>query len=240
MVVDSIGATNPESNKFCDIKPLPDGSLVSISGKQLTAVPGSGPGIGAGVAYIEETDRTSGIRLDVSASSLTASVGDLVKLAGVVHTSADGEVYIAVASIEKTVTASRLKPIGMNNRNLGGADFGAQLGVWDWRNIKKPDGTYERKLLQIGGAANIGLFVKVWGKVTQIDPSGKYFYLNDGAKLDDGTKTGTISNYGVWVQASGVAYKEGDFLIMTAISSCYKHSDGKLRRALLPINIERL
>lgn len=37
------------------------------------------------------------------------------------------------------------------------------------------------------GLNNIGLLIKTWGKVTSVDETNKYFYIDDGSKLSDGS-----------------------------------------------------
>ncbi len=37
------------------------------------------------------------------------------------------------------------------------------------------------------GVNNIGLLIKTWGRVTYVDPAGKYFYINDGSNREDGS-----------------------------------------------------
>ena len=56
------------------------------------------------------------------------------------------------------------------------------------------------------GIYTIGLLIKTWGKVTYRDPNGKFFYIDDGSKLWDGTKDSSNHNVlGVRVSIDNLA-----------------------------------
>lgn len=68
------------------------------------------------------------------------------------------------------------------------------------------------------GANSVGLLGRIWGKVTAVGPG--YFYLDDGARLLDGSATDRVENVGVRV----VGYASydympavGDFLQVTGV-----------------------
>ncbi len=82
------------------------------------------------------------------------------------------------------------------------------------------------------GAINIGLLVRVFGKITQIDPSGQYFYIDDGSGIRDGTQTSGLENVGVRVRLDGRSYTPGRFVGLTGASSCFRSGDGKPRRLI--------
>jgi hypothetical protein len=237
LIVDEFGLTFFPLDKLADAKMMTDGELISVEGKRVTAVPGAG--IPANKVYVEEPDRSCGICVDLSACpGWAAEVGDKVSVRGGLLKTADGECYIQAFTFDSTASGSPLEPLLMNNRGTAGAAIGSQAGVWEWRWVRKPDGTYEYKFVESVGPNPIGLLVKVYGKVTQVDPSGSYFYIDDDARADDGTTTGDKHNYGIKVALDGRAYTEGQFLKITGVVSCYKHTDGKLRRLLRPITIE--
>lgn len=79
---------------------------------------------------------------------------------------------VAVALLTATAaTAEVPAPLAVNNSAVGGGALnqytpGVENGV---------------------GVNNIGLLMKTWGKVTYVDPAGKYFYINDGSNRDDGS-----------------------------------------------------
>jgi hypothetical protein len=76
---------------------------------------------------------------------------------------------------------------------------------------------------------NIGLYVRLIGKVTQIDPQGAYFYIDDGSGIKDNTKTGDVSNIGVRVARDGRQYTLGWTLEVNGISSCTKLENDLVR-----------
>lgn len=76
-------------------------------------------------------------------------------------------VLAAAASADLVI----IPPLAMNNATLGGGALneytpGVEGGV---------------------GLNNIGLLVRSWGVVTYSDTIEKFFYINDGANLDDGS-----------------------------------------------------
>jgi hypothetical protein len=117
----------------------------------------------------------------------------------------------------------------MTLKTLGGSPFGNQDGPWYQR---------DSVMIQEKGLNNIGLLVKVSGKVTQISSAGAYFYIDDGSGITDGTLTGSIANVGVRIPVDGRSYTAGRFLTITGISSCFSQPDGKIRKLVRPITIE--
>ncbi|MEN6372469.1 MAG: hypothetical protein ABFD64_10715 [Armatimonadota bacterium] len=179
----------------------PDTDIVSVGGQVVTAAYD-------GYFYIEAPDRSAGIRVDRPAHGLSA--GQTVNVAGKPLTNGDGERYIAAVAVGKTGLGS-VGPFGMSNKSVGGTDL-------------LSDG----KIVQCGvldgsGPNNIGRLIKVWGKITQKDPSGSYVYIDDGSGLLDGSYTGSAKNTGVRVAMDGNGYKEGDFLAITGVSSCFRN-----------------
>ena len=89
--------------------------------------------------------------------------------------------------------ADEVKPIAMNNRAIGGASLNA----------------YTPGVQNGAGANNIGILVKTWGKVTWVDTTNQFFYIDDGTALKDGSKhtdTGKdVDNVGVRVSYSNLA-----------------------------------
>lgn len=111
------------------------------------------------------------------------------------------------------VTADTIAPLSMSNRSLGGRDlnqytFGVVGGV---------------------GPNNIGLLVKTWGKVTYVDTTAQYFYIDDGSHLVDGTRRADNNQLilGVRVSYNDLAQGavpvtppyENDFAVVIGISS---------------------
>lgn len=83
--------------------------------------------------------------------------------------------FIVVAalliSLSCIINADEIAPLALTNKTIGGGRLNAYT-----------DGVY-----QGAGVNNIGLLIRTWGKVTYIDTTNKYFYINDGSNLADGT-----------------------------------------------------
>ena len=75
--------------------------------------------------------------------------------------------------------ADDVKPVAMSNKTIvcGGVS-----------------GTPTKGFENGKGVYTIGLLIKTWGKVTYRDPSGTFFYIDDGSKLWDGTKDSSNHN----------------------------------------------
>lgn len=194
-----------------DLKKSIDGTSVILKAMVSTGAFGDS-------LYIEDTNRSCGIRVDKPGHGLTPGI--LIDVAGSVKTSSDQERYIE-ATVLSTKGTGKIKSLGMNNRSLGGVDLLTggigQKGVKDGR-----------------GPNNIGLLVTVFGKVTQIDWSGSYFYIDDGSKLRDGSRY-YIGHYsydciGIRVAGEGRMYSTGQYVSVTGISTCAMTSSGLIRQ----------
>lgn len=146
-----------------DVKLLPDGTFVSTAGKIATTAASEF----SNFFYIEEADRSSGLRVAIPAQAVVGLVrGSKVDVLGTLATTADGERQIAGTVVVIGATQTPLEPLGMPNNRLGGGDLGSpplgQMGV---------TGGF--------GLNNIGLLVKSWGEVTS---AGAGFVT-----IDDGT-----------------------------------------------------
>ena len=129
---------------------LADDTPVTLAHKALYLIR---PGFG----YIEEPDRTSGIRLE---GNLSGNEGDLVVLEGTVRTTAAGEKYIQVAAMAG-IGAVSLKPVGCTGR-------GVRLGLVDgllvrtWGRVVS--GTVGPESFRItDGSDETGLEIKTYG-----------------------------------------------------------------------------
>ncbi|HPP74437.1 MAG TPA: carboxypeptidase regulatory-like domain-containing protein, partial [Armatimonadota bacterium] len=238
IIIDEFQSSSTEVAKISDLRQIPDGQSVIIRSRQITALPGCG--IPENTAYIEELDRSSGIRIDLSElNNWSAQTGDTVTITGFLATSQDGERFILATDMQQAAATDRIKPVIMTNKAAGGSTIGLQSGVWDGWFVENPDGTREYKSQEAAGLNPIGLLVKISGKVSQIDPNGAYFYIDDGARVDDGTYTGGDWNYGIRIALDGRNYTKGKFLTITGVVSCFRHTDGKLRRLIRPVLVEQ-
>lgn len=169
-----------------------------------------------GIGYIEETDRSSGIRIqgDIPAD---VDVDHLVTVLGRPRTNGDQERYMELISI--TEGDSRVvDPIVLTNRDIGGETFGLQTGVWEYRPGVG--------LAVASGLNNIGLLVTALGEVTDI--GSDYFYIHDGSGMDDGDEL--VKG----LRVSGVyGGSVGDYVMVTGASSCVVKS-GNIVRLLIP------
>ena len=200
---------------------VPDGQARSIRHGVVTA-------IFPGCFYIQDSDTPAGIKVMPSAD---VQRDNEVDVAGVLSGSS-AERFIDCSNGAIYVTSpgpGSPDPVGITGASLGGGPFGLQEGVWGAQMVSGPSG-FECELIPAVGLNNIGLLVRAWGKVTQIDPNGAHFYISDGSLcLGDGTKTGDIDNIGVRIACDGRSYTEGAFVLVTGISSCEQAGDHLIR-----------
>lgn len=152
--------------------------------------------------YIETDSRTMGLRVEKPGHGITA--GSIVNVAGKLVTNESGERCLAAGYAVRT-GATKIAPVAMTNRAIGGAALGQQEGVF---------GSY--------GLNNIGLLVRVWGRVKSLDTANRVLVIDDGSGVD--LKC-------VW--ANGIAVDpEWDYVTLTGVSSC-ERAGGRLSRLVL-------
>lgn len=196
--LDSWSYSVPPLVSIPSAKALPDGTSVSLRQQVVTA----GTNQFASVFYIEQPDKAAGIK--VNAAGKTANYGSLVNLTGTLTTSV-GERAINCSTVNTVPKAATVPdPLGILNRTVGGGSLneytpGVTGGV---------------------GALNTGLLIQVWGWVTYVDATARFFYVDDGCELQDG------SGYlGLWVSYSSLASgnevnpPEGVYVKVTGVSS---------------------
>ena len=171
------GGTAPTT--VSGVKTLGNGFPVDLPGDKI--VTAAWPTQGR--LYIEEADRSSGIKVESDAIPL---VGSLVAVAGTVGTTSDGERFIRAQTVTPGDPAEVPGALGMTNRQLGGGRFGLQVGMSDTG----------------AGTNTVGLLCRIWGKVLpkpgsttdceyqassepgdpNYDPYGRYYiYITDDA-----------------------------------------------------------
>lgn len=210
------GGSYTFGERISSIKAWPDGTFVMLTDKALYYRNGS-------VAYIEEADRSSGIRIQ---GTIPAD-NQLVSLTGTLRTGASGERYIEVTSLTPGAPAA-IEPVGMTNREIGGGAFGLQAGVRDWalRPVPGSDPVeFQRILGPAIGTNNIGMWVRAWGRVTAV--GADFYYIDDGSGIDDGDPA--VKGLRVSGICPGAV---GDYVSVTGISSCMM-KDGVLVRLLV-------
>ena len=205
-----------------DVKVASDGAVIKGGDAVVTAA-------FDGFFYIESDDRSSGIRVNKMAHGIAP--GTSADVMGKVGLTADGERCIIADTAASTGTET-IAPVFMSNRVIGGGSIGSQEAVSSWQWGMDDSGNPILTWQPATGLNNTGLLVRVFGRVTQGDPSGNYFYIDDGSVLLDGTKTGADDNIGLRIAADGRVYPNGQLVAITGISSCFKGEDGKLRRLL--------
>jgi hypothetical protein len=196
-------ATIPEA------KALANNQVRAIRGSVVTAT-------FSGSFYIQAPASGGPYGLKVSPAE-AVSVGQKVDVVGLM--SGQGmERYLNPSGNAVKVTDAgpiTIGPAALNNKAVGGANLNA----------------YTPGVVGGTGPNNIGLLVRVFGKVTQRDPSLQYFYIDDGCGLKDGTKTGTVDNVGIRIKTNPTNYASGSYVVVTGISS---PATG-LRRQVLPL-----
>ena len=193
-----------ETGSISALKNAATGTPVSLSGVVLSTASGEI----ANRLYVQNTDRSSGVMLYFSGSTPAGLAdGDFVDVTGSVGV-VSGEVAITSAAVTKRVDLANAKPrpLGMNQKTIGGGAFGNQVGVVNQYS-------YPREMAT--GANNIGLLVSASGKVRHVGTD--WFYLDDGSDLDDGT--GNTGIY-VYVGLSIVRPNINRVAVVTGISSC--------------------
>lgn len=195
IAAESTGLSIPEAKKLADL------SLVGLDPKTVTGVFGDH-------FYIEEADRSAGIRVQPFHMPAVLWVGAILEVAGTMQTTADGERVVNAAT--STLTgAGGTEPLMLINRIIGGTDWNYNAGT----------GAGQKGVLGGSGLNNIGLLITTLGRVTHADTD--YVYLDDGSALDDD------SGYlGVKVLATSLDIPtENSYVNVTGISSCSKEGD---------------
>ena len=207
----------PHAVKCLEARQLAENAWVSLAGKIVTANFVTSDGC----IYVQEPDRTSGIRVQTVDSSLSA--GDLVNLSGAVSTRVlsghPSERYLSGATVTRLSAGPTPSPLAITCRSVGGGSLGSLVpGV---RNGV--------------GLNNVGLLVRISGKVTFV--AGTYLYVDGGSMIEN--------LYGLWTQKVGVMIKcpsapsvvEGNNVIVTGIveGSVPNNADWSTNRAYIHI-----
>lgn len=156
-----------------DAKSLPDDTVVSIGGKALYLKK-------AAFGYIEETDRSSGIRIE---GTISANEGDLVNVVGTLKTKAGGERCIEVSSVVASGTAS-VGTVGANNKALREAIMDG-LYVTAWGSVKAGSVTANSFVISDGSDDGIKVITHEAPGVSD----GAYVSVDGAAGIDsDGSR----------------------------------------------------
>lgn len=186
-------------------KALEDGQPVCFSGASVTArFPGK--------FYIEDSSRTSGIRVEATAAvepNQTAQVFGRLGLA-------DGcERALIDCEVVPGSMGQEIEPFAVVSRALGGKDSGDTPGV--------TGGT---------GLNNIGLLVRLAGRVTAVVSDG--FYLDDGSGLTDESEHAGIK---VWTGVPN-SVSPNTYVTVTGAVSCRQASGGTVYPQVLARDLD--
>ena len=154
--------------------------------------------------YVEEENRTAGLMI---VSNTPSQAGDRIYVIGKLAT-IEGERAIIDTTVSAVAPASSVPgALLMANKAVGGADAGG--------NVPGVPGAV--------GAYNLGLLIKIGGKVSAVGTD--CFWVHDGSGLP-----AEAGNKGIKV-LSGVAVSDGQSVIITGISGAY--SDAGLIRSVI-------
>lgn len=187
----------PQAMDIPGAKGVQEGAVVQLDAKTVTYA-------SAGLIYLEETARHSGIGIETPDP---VGVGDTATVVGTAGLR-DGEWRLLNAAVVSKSAGSPLSRLGMPLVRMGGAAFDGQPQV--------KDGV---------GLSNIGLLVRSCGRVTAV--GSDYFYIDDGSGA--GESSGAP---GVKVACGSTASPHvGSYVLVSGISSCYL--DGATAQRLL-------
>lgn len=167
-------------------KGLPNDTAVILNSKVMSAAFGA-------YAYVQEGDRSSGIRMNAAAPAGPATLSVAGTLAII-----NGERVLALAEVKTTAAGTWPSPLLLVNHELGGDALNA----------------YTPGVSGAVGANNLGLLITTTGRVTY-SGSG-YCYINDGSNIVDGS-----GNLGVKVDTSALGSTPAldAYVVLTGISS---------------------
>jgi hypothetical protein len=153
--------------------------------------------------YIEDADRTAGIRIE---SSTPVIEGNSVRVVGRL-TTIDGERAILPYTLDVTPASVEIRPLGM----IGKSVVGSRLNSY----TPGADGA--------SGLNNSGLLVRICGRVTQVDSN--VFYVEDGSGLNDGLGI-AVSRVGLYAGRSLPVPRVDDWVVVTGISATQRTTGG--------------
>ncbi|MEI6916072.1 MAG: right-handed parallel beta-helix repeat-containing protein, partial [Armatimonadota bacterium] len=188
-----------------------DGVQVSLAGAIVTAS-------WQDVLYIEQSGRACGMRISKAGHGL--QVGQTATVSGTMATTQDGERMLEASTLSGS-TGQPLGALGMSASTVGGAatpDYSAA------------NGTGQQGVTGGVGVNNIGLLLRVAGRVTFLDPGGAFLTISDGSGVVD-----PDGHIGIRISAQGIiptGLAVGDFVTVTGISSCSKSGSDLLPKVL--------
>lgn len=177
---------------IAEAKKLENGITVEISDAIVTAVFEDG-------FYIEDKERTSGIKVFMQSPAVTE--GQAVTVTGVMTTLNDEQQIINAKVVAIAAAGTCIQPLMLSNKALGSGS--GLTGV--------AKGT---------GLGNVGLLVKIWGRVKEKGASPRPYLV-----IDDGSGVGVK----VLVPSAADLPEVGRFITVTGISGVESNSTGRRR-----------
>lgn len=160
--------------------------------------------------YIEDEDRSAGIRVLPGNAETYVSIGDRVAVSGKVLIQ-NGEAVIVGADITAGGSGVPLNPLYITSRDIGGAAPGIQPATLPGR-----------------GLSNVGLLVRISGRITEYssDGTGVFVRLDDGSgsmvgsQVTPGIKVRGFpptSEIGAMLSAMGILTVEQDGTVLAPV-----------------------
>lgn len=179
--------------RIADAKQLADGVWVQLTGKVVSR------NASFYYTYVQEPDRSSGITIYSEGGGLSLGItkGKIVTVTGRMGHFL-GRRCLYDPSVSITGATAPPQPLYVRGSQLGGSPFLYSAG---------PPETGERGYPGSVGLNNIGLYLRISGRVTSI-PSSISFRINDGSRVDDisvGYSAGPLPVVGDYVEAVGYA-----------------------------------
>lgn len=221
------------NHQVADARALQTSTLVTI--QSIPVIAGNTDAMD-GAFYIEEPDRTTGIR--VAWTTNTVSADQTVTVTGTIgNNPTTGEREITASNVTTGIAIGALQPVAIGNLNIGGSAPSSE--------------SYTNAILGGVGLYNTGLLVRVWGVVTYVGDD--FIYVDDGSGLQDGNSLdatglrvcfGSLDKPGIgdYVSVPGVSSIEmigsNRVRLVRAIDSCAAYSEGEGLRLMSVRSVE--
>ena len=157
--------------------------------------------------YVQEEDRFTGI--GVLWDGAMPAIGDIVSLSGTLTTVSE-ERMIQADTVDFE-DSSDPKPLGMNELGVGGSDFFYTAGLFT---------AGQRGIAGGIGLNNIGLLIRIWGRVSDVDSAETPTWFTIGEPPQNPVL--------ITLPSGVIAPNLSDFVAVTGISSLYDDGNGNL------------
>jgi len=195
---------DPVHGTVSEMKLFPTGTKVGSGGLICTGSFGE-PCVGP-FCYGQDQNEMCGIRLE----GWSALPGRRIEVIGTVGTSSNGERCLQGCVIHEWEDYPILHLPGLTNRSVGGGDYSYNPGTQ----------TGQRGITGAFGLNNIGLLVKTWGRVVEVEPGPQPTWF----KINDGSCTVKV------VPVGGCPpFQPSAYVSVTGVSSCEFEGDDLVR-----------